>query len=149
MDEKKSNFREIKLKAEIKAYYKNIDEYRRALQAESVWLFLAVLGCWSVSGNSYIQTFAFFITLAFFGIKVSSKLTHRRTFNSFESSIQDLIKREFISGPAKDDYSNKLSLLKEKRASNIQPLKAAPMFFLCFVFLVWSIYDQLILQCVD
>lgn len=114
MGEEKSNFREVKLKAEIEAYDKNIDEYRRALQTESVWLFLAVLGCWSVSSNSYIQTFAFLITIAFFGIRVASKLTYGRTFNSFESSIQDLIEREFISGPAKDDYLSRLALLKKK-----------------------------------
>ena len=146
MDEGKSNFREVQLKAEIEAYDRNIDEYRRALQTESVWLFLAVLGCWSVSSNSYIQTFAFLITIAFFCIQVTSKLTYGRTFNSFESSIQDLVEREFISGPAKDDYLNRLALLKKKRASNIQPLKVAPMFFLCFGFLCWSIYDQIVLQ---
>lgn len=146
MGEEKSNFREVRLKAEIEAYDKNIAEYRRALQTESVWLFLAVLGCWSVSSNSYIQTFAFLITIAFFCIRAASKLTYGRTFNSFESSIEDLIEREFISGPAKDDYLSRLALLKKKRASNIQPLKAAPMFFLCIGFLVWSIYDQIVLQ---
>jgi len=144
MNETKTNFREVKLKVEIEAYRENINEYRRALQTESVWLFLAVLGCWSVNSNIYIQSFAFFITIIFFGIQVVSKLTHKRSFNSFESSIQNLIEQEFISGPNKDSYSNELRLLKEKRASKIEPLKSAPMFLLCFGFLSWSIYDQVL-----
>ena len=145
MEERKSNYREVKLKAEIADYDKNIDEYRKALQTESVWLFLAVLGCWGVS-NKGIQIFAFVLAIIFFGIQVSSHLTHRRTFSSFEKDIEKLIDSEFISGPLKDDYHESLRLLKEKRASNIQPLKAAPMFVLCFIFLAWSVIDRVVPQ---
>jgi hypothetical protein len=137
---------EEKLRAEIEAYDKNIDQYRKALQTESVWLFLAILGCWSVIGNGYLQAFAFCITIVFFSVQVASHLTHRNTFNSFESRIKKLIEREFISGSVKDHYLEKFGQLKEKRASKIQALKAAPMFSLCFIFLFWSIYDQIVLQ---
>jgi hypothetical protein len=62
-------------------YIKNIEEYRRALEAESVWLFLAILGCWSVS-DFHIQLFAFCVTALFFCIQVSSKLTVKKHLTS-------------------------------------------------------------------
>ncbi len=133
--------KETKIKQEINDYCENIDQYRRALQTESVWLFLATLGCWSVS-DAAIQLFAFFITIVFVGIRVSSKLTVKKTFNTFERTIKELIESEFISGPRKEHYEEELQLIQQKRASNIQPLQTAPMFFICSIFLMWSIYDQ-------
>ena len=141
-----SNIRENKLLAEIDAYNKNIDQYLQALQTESVWLFLAVLGCWSVSSELYLQTIAFSITLVFFGIQVNSRLSHKKTFDGFEREINDLIERELVSGPLKKYYQGELKKLQGKRLSKMKLLKTAPMFVICFAFFALSFFEQVCLS---
>ena len=105
------NFKERKIIAELDDYSRNIDEYRNALQSEAVWLFVATLGCWSVSGSPKIQVLAFALTVVFFATKVASKLTNKKTFNRFEYDIEKLISEEFISGQTKEFYENELLAL--------------------------------------
>lgn len=136
------NLKESKLKEEIHDYNQNIDQYRQALQTQSVWLFLAILGCWSVTSGTHIQLFAFVITFIFFILRVVSHLGEKKSFNSFEKDISKLIEAEFIAGQKKEFYLSELTDLKNKRNSSIQAIKVAPMFIVCLAFYVISFYDQ-------
>lgn len=142
MNELDINSRETKLIQEINDYNHNIDQYRRALQVESGGLFLATLGCWSLSSNICIQAFAFIIVVMFFYISIRSNLDVKKSFNNFEKTIAELIAAEFLSGYKKDNYAEQLEQLKNKRNSNTHIVKTAPMFIFCFIFYVLSVWDQ-------
>lgn len=136
---------EKRLKQELKNYKKNIKQYRNALENESIWLFLAALGCWSVQG--YLQFFSFFITITFFSSKIYNSLKIKKTFNGFEKNIIELIKKEFKSGAKKDEYEARLKSLQHIRQSNKETLKATPKFMLSCTFLALSIVYLSFNQC--
>lgn len=142
MSENIVSTKERKLQNEIKSYDDNIDQYRLALTTESIWLFLATLGCWSVNSGSYLQTLAFIVTLIFFTSRVLAHLKENKSFSNFEKSIKELIEGEFISGPKKEYYLQELLGLKSKRESNLQPLVVAPLFFVSAGFFCLSVFDQ-------
>nr|WP_010130190.1 hypothetical protein [Microbulbifer agarilyticus] len=134
--------RNIKIEKELVAYIRNIDEYRKSLQRQSIWLFVAILGCWSVSGSIGIKIFAYVITGLYFYSLVFSEITVKKKFNDFEKNIEKMIAGAYIEGPSKTKYEEILGLVKVKRKSWCQIVKSAPMFILCLVFLAWSIYEQ-------
>lgn len=142
MSERSPSKKEIELKDEIESYEKNLDQYRFALNKESVWLFVATLGCWSVNTNRLMQILAFVVTLIFFYSLVNSHLSDKKSFDSFEKRIEELIAGEFIDGSKKDGYSERLKQIKSKRESNLKPLSDAPMFFVSVVFFCFSVFDQ-------
>lgn len=118
---------------ELNVLQQNINEYRKALNSEGVWLFLATLGCWSVT-NLPLQLASFLLALVVFGDQMAKRYKESR---SFSNMVQDLEKRISISLPEGDSQKARLydlAIIKQKEMSTLNSLKNTRVFLLCWLF---------------
>lgn len=124
--------REIEEKLE--EFKAHIDSYRDSLNTEGVWLFLATLGCWSVT-NQALQLLAFLITGALFAHRVYSKLSDRRPFSRIVAELEGLIKMESLPTDTQKARLYDLQIIQKDRLAILKQLKATKIFLACYFFL--------------
>ncbi|MRD72780.1 hypothetical protein GH865_05880 [Rhodocyclus tenuis] len=88
---------------EIQSLRDHVREYRKALNDEGVWLFLATLGCWGVSGKA-LQIFAIVVTILLFGRRLQDRLSERRPFSKIIVAIQYRVETELDEGDLPGDF---------------------------------------------
>lgn len=111
----------------------HIREYRAYLNEESIWLFLATLGCWSVAGQG-IQFVALAITVILFGRRFYEKLTDKQSFSKIIQSLEARITAEMPEGDSRKARLYDLAQLKKIELSSITALKKTWVFLLCWGF---------------
>ncbi|MDD2540966.1 MAG: hypothetical protein PHH28_07965 [Desulfuromonadaceae bacterium] len=111
----------------------HIREYRAYLNEESIWLFLATLGCWSVAGQG-TQFIALSITVILFGRRLSEKLADKRSFTKIILSLEARITAELPNGDTRKARLYDLAQLKKDELSSITALKKNWVFLLCWGF---------------
>ena len=80
------------VEAELEALQHEIRFYRKTLNNEAVWLFLATLGCWSVS-NLVLQLVAYMIVVGLFGRRVSEQTRETRSSSALVKAVEERIAR--------------------------------------------------------
>jgi hypothetical protein len=130
---------------EISKFDKDIDEHREALEKESVWLFLATLGCYGVTNNDFLQTIAFLITFAFFISRVNSRKNKSNTklFILREKEIKKMITSKLNPGDIQQEQLNNLKKIRNEKLTLFQHIRSNPMYIICFIFLLASMEDLL------
>ena len=121
----------------IKAFEKQLPIYRETLNTEGIWLFLATLGCWSVTEFS-LQLFAICITIFLFISNTFKEAEVKKTYANQFKEIEKLIRTEYLDEAELKDQLNRLKELK-KSTSVWNFLKSTPIFLLCYTFLGLSI----------
>jgi hypothetical protein len=131
---------EISIKDEISIYKRRILRYRRAVNNdEAIWLFLATLGCWSVT-NIVVQFIALLLTWIIF-IKRLTELSKKIIFfPKWKNIIENRLDESDLSDDSKkarrfelaeiDDVISIWSILKDSR-----------MYFLCFLFYLLTLLN--------
>jgi hypothetical protein len=119
----------------------HIDEYRSSLNTEGVWLFLATLGCWSVS-QPLIQLYALAVTFILCTYRIYEKMQDKRTFASITKSIDN----EILSNLEADSDTQKARLLdlhniNSKKLSTANHVKSTLVFLLCYSFLAVTLIN--------
>lgn len=124
---------------EILALRQHISDYRVALNQEGIWLFLATLGCWSVT-KIIIQTVAFFLAAILFGDRLKKRFVETKSFSKRITEIKEHI---FCSSPEGDFRKARLydlAELQKNELSTLNSLKNTWVFFLCWLFWGGSLF---------
>ncbi|MGL4576748.1 MAG: hypothetical protein ACRCV9_18315 [Burkholderiaceae bacterium] len=115
------------IERELEALSLAVTEYRRALNNEGVWLFLAVLGCWSVT-PPWLRLVALVAALLLFGHRMSSYSTERRSF----TQLLDEVKRrtDELSTTEQARKANLFDLLQfqKQNLEGLTPFRTVPGF---------------------
>ena len=127
------------IEEKLEEFKAHIDAYRESLNTEGVWLFLATLGCWSVT-NQAMQLLAFLITAALFTHRVYSKLSDKRPLSKIVTELERLIKMEPLPTDAQKARLYDLQIIQKDRLAILKQLKATKIFLACYLFLALSIY---------
>ena len=125
------------IKQKLNEFDAHIDQYRKSLNTEAVWLFLATLGCWSVT-HIPSQIFAIFITFILFTHRVYSQFGDKRTF---AATLNEL--KEQIGTLGEDGNSEVLSLYENIRTVKLsvwKHLRSTWIFLLCYSFVALTLW---------
>lgn len=137
--QEKSN---LYLIGKISEYQSSIDSYRASLNTEGVWLFLATLGCWSVS-HQLSQLIAIAITFILFSHRVYSKMTNKKTFNSTTKELEKEIDKLLEAGDTKKARLYDLYQIRDVKLATINHLKSTMIFLLCYFFLAITLWHSI------
>lgn len=127
------------IKQKLAAYEAHIDAYRASLNTEGVWLFLATLGCWSVSHKPF-QLYAIVITFILFSHRIYSKLSDKRPFSSITNDLEKIIKTELEEGDTQKARLRDLDQIRDVKLSTNSHLKSTAIFLLCYSFLIVTLW---------
>jgi hypothetical protein len=117
---------------ELFALRQYINEYRTALNTEGIWLFLATLGCWSVT-NIFLQISAFALALILFEERLSKRRSETRSFSERFEAIEDRISTDLPEGDSQKARLYDLAALRAE-LSMINSLRSVRTFYLCWFF---------------
>jgi hypothetical protein len=103
---------------EDKIYYlqRDVREYQENLTTEAIWLFLATLGCWSVT-DKWFQLFAFILPGVVFGSRVRNHFIEERL------DTMPFLERVKILKARIEQMSSTEDRRKEHLSSNLEKLQ--------------------------
>jgi hypothetical protein len=122
---------------ELFALRQDINEYRVSLNTEAIWLFLATLGCWSVT-NTFLQVVAFVLAFVLFVERLTKRRSETRSFSELFQTIEDRISTDLPEGDSQKARLYDLAALRTKELSKINSLKNVRTYFLCGLFYLVS-----------
>jgi hypothetical protein len=123
------------IEEELQALRDHIRAHRTALNDEGVWLFLATLGCWSVSWPPP-QLFAYGFAVWLFGARISERSKETRPFSKLVSTLQERIGRLATSEMQRKAGLFDLLEVQKQELSVFAPFRQVRAFLVCWVF--WS-----------
>lgn len=121
------------IEVELKVLQQNINEYRKALNGEGVWLFLATLGCWSVT-NLPLQFVSFLLALIVFGDRMAKRYKESRSFSKMVRELENRISQSLPEGDSQKARLYDLAIIKQEEMSTLNSLKNTKVFLLCWFF---------------
>jgi hypothetical protein len=119
---------------ELDAFVARVDRYQESLNTEGVWLFLATLGCWSVS-NKLAQLIALSITFFLFSYRIYKKSELKTTFGSATSQLRRLISSAELPEDARKARLYDLDQIVKGRLSLRSHARRTFVFLVCYLFL--------------
>ncbi|WP_274011815.1 hypothetical protein [Vibrio parahaemolyticus] len=123
---------------EIDVIVKDYKGYRKNINDQGIWLFLATLGCWSVefpySIIAIIITFIIFTINAF-----PSKDGKRKVFMWELHKVRKQVDNSDLSESDKCFWNISIKLTR-KYFSFLYDVKTSPFFYLAYAFLVLTMY---------
>lgn len=126
------------IKADISALEQHIAEYRKQLNDEGVWLFLATLGCWSVTIRP-VQFFALTLTALLFGFRLKLSLKEPRSFKALIQTIKARIDSEELTDAAKGKLFQRLENTQNGTLSYRRSFKDSGVFCCCWIFFTMTV----------
>ncbi len=117
----------LTIDAELEAMESTIDTHQRALHKEGIWLFLAVLGCWSVYPE-WLRLCALMLAVFIFFHSYEAYRTDKRDFRRQFAAARARISALVIDQRLKQDGLDRLAILESQRLSGLRPLYAVPGF---------------------
>jgi hypothetical protein len=108
------------LEAGLGALKEHIASYRAALTEEGIWLFLATLGCWSVS-QPLLQLIGFGVAAVMFGERMASRIAEKRSFSTLARAVE---LRIATAPDLAEERSMRLTELMELRKRELSALTA-------------------------
>ena len=112
---------------ELQAIDTSIALHQRALHEEGVWLFLAVLGCWSVYPE-WLRLCALFLAVFLFGHRYDSYRTDRRSFPHQFVAARARLTALVTDSESRAEGLERLAELERERLGGLQPLYRVPGF---------------------
>ena len=112
---------------ELRAVEASIDAHQLGLNEEGVWLFLAVLGCWSVAPD-WMRLVALALALVLFGIRYQSYRPNSREFKHEFSLAEMRMRALAVPEALREDGLQQLGRLRQERLGGLRPLYAVPGF---------------------
>jgi hypothetical protein len=121
------------IEAEMSALQQHIMDYRATLNQEGVWLFLATLGCWSVS-NALLQHLSFILALVIFGDRMTKRLKDTRSFSKLIKTIEERIAHSLPEGDSRKARLYDLNMFQKGELSALNSFRNTYVFLLCWLF---------------
>lgn len=111
-----------------------IEQHHQRLETESLWLFIATLGCWSIN-NPIIAVIALFIVLLYFADTITREIRKYPSFPKMISEIERTLK-EFNS---EDDWklARKYQVNELRKSTSIRAIIKVWRFIIATAF--WGI----------
>lgn len=125
------------IEKEMQVLEEFVDNYRNLLNSESIWLFLATLGCWSVSQHN-IQIFAFLITLYLFFERLSVFRDNSRSFKEYVQIIESRVNQLELNDKTRSEWFCYIENYKNCNISFSNNLKQTKIFLLGLSFYLFS-----------
>jgi len=134
------------IETRISKFEARIIEHYRRLDQESIWLFIAVVGCWSITVNwlqilALLLVFYFLLRNIFDGLELKS--SHKQELNE----ISEEIKQASIEEEAKEKYYGKLWKIEKNNLTLSTTIKKNIKFLASLTFAAISsayFFDNLI-----
>jgi hypothetical protein len=132
-----------RIEDKIYALQRDIREYRKNLNTEAIWLFLATLGCWSVT-DKWFQIFALMLTIFLFGSRMKNRLIETKLDTMpFSERVKTLKARiEQMSSTEdrrKEHLSSNLEKLQTNELSKPASVERGGVFLSCWLFYCFSL----------
>lgn len=121
------------LAAEIEEFSANIRQYHASLNDEGVWLFLAALGCWSVTGGAYVAM-SLLATFLLFAWRLNEKRIEKRGFSKVIKSLRERIDKGLPYDERRTDLLNRLQELQGAELSVRKVMRSAWPFLISWFF---------------
>lgn len=118
---------------EIDALKRHVQGYRRALDSEGVWLFIATLGCWSVT-NEKLQFIAFIVAGMLFGERMAKRSSENRSFSKLVEKVEERIGELLPEGDARKARLYDLVEFRKSELSVLKSVRHNKVFFVCWLF---------------
>ncbi|NLR74107.1 hypothetical protein [Leeia aquatica] len=129
----------ISIKKELINFEAHIDAYYSSLNTEGVWLFLATLGCWGVS-PAWPQLHAIVLTVILFMHRTYLKFNDKRSLKTISKDLESKIKNELDAGDTQKARLHDLQQIHNIKLSTTSQFKSTIIFFLCYTFLVVTVW---------
>lgn len=118
---------------EISSLQQHISTYRATLNQEGVWLFLATLGCWSVTASS-LKFLAFALAAFLFGHRFTNQLSETASFSQMVKRLQERISTSLPDNDSRKARLYDLSEIQRNELSTLNSLRNTWVFLLCWLF---------------
>jgi hypothetical protein len=123
----------LMVEEEISTFQRDVLKYRKVLNDESVWLFLATLGCWSVT-NGILQFVALIVTFHIFFKRRANLSKDTRTFPEWIKMIEERIAQTSLPEDFKKARLFDLAAFQRKEMSHLTFIKKNWVYFVCWTF---------------
>lgn len=134
MTSTKQNIGEMSsIEEELTALQVHINDYRALLNGEGVWLFLATLGCWSVS-NTILQLIAYVVAFLVFADHMNKKSKESKSFSKLVEIIKNKIENSIEDGDQKKARLYDLITIKSTEMSALKSFSNTKVFLVCWAF---------------
>jgi hypothetical protein len=124
---------QLTIKDEISTFQRRALKYRQALNDEAVWLFLATLGCWSVT-HIGLQAIALLLTWIIFYKRWIAFSKDIKSFDEWVQIIKDRIAQSSLPEDSEKARRFELAEFQKDVMSLPSALKDGQVYFLCFLF---------------
>jgi hypothetical protein len=134
-----------RIEDKIYALQRDAREYQKNLNTEAIWLFLATLGCWSVT-NKWLQLFALILTIFLFGSRMKNGLREKKldTMLPFAERARTLKDRIEQMSSTEDWRKERLFSILEELQTNELSTRAKVernwVFIICWLFYGISLF---------
>lgn len=125
------------IEKEFDAFRAHIVHYRKVLNDEGVWTFLATLGCLGVTSGP-LRMMAFGVTVILFGERFSKRISDRRSFSRLITEIENRIDELVPEGDVKKARLFDLAAIKRQELSTWRAVRNSTAFLLSWIFLTLS-----------
>jgi hypothetical protein len=125
------------IEKELDAFRAHILHYRRVLNDEGVWTFLATLGCLGVTLGP-LRMMAFGVTILIFGQRFSERVGDKRSFSRLTTTIEHRINDLVFEEEVKMTKLDELAALKRQELSPWSAARNSTSFFWSWIFLIFA-----------
>jgi hypothetical protein len=136
-----------RIEDKIYAFEWDVREYQKNLETEGIWLFLATLGCWSVT-DKWFQFFAFILTVVVFSSRVRNRLIETKLdtmpfperMETLKDRIEQMSSTEDWPKGRKERLSSRLEKLQTNNLSMLAGVGRSRVFLSCWFFYGFSLF---------
>jgi hypothetical protein len=118
---------------DIEALKLHIRDHRLALNDGGIWLFLAILGCWSVN-NDLMQRVAFVIAFILFFTQMMNRLKEKRSIQELIQNIKNRISESDLDTQSMNKVIFDLKAIEDDELSASRTLREGFPFMLSWLF---------------
>jgi len=128
-----------RIEQEISNYLRRVKKYHTNFNNSGIWLFLAVLGCWSIQPLD-IKGLAVITTTIIFSHKLVIELESYKPFSRQKKDIEKIINESNLNDDAKGFLKYQLLVSAQKWESKTRYIKYLPAYYLSIIFFIVSLF---------
>lgn len=116
-----------------------ISNHHNVLNLEAIWLFVATLGCWSVS-QPYIQMLALILVFITFAFKVSKDRKYESSSSKIMNKIRDDLAESTLESDTKKARLHELDIVDKNLLGLKTIYKSTPIFLVGYGFWIVCLF---------
>ncbi|MBE4205870.1 hypothetical protein HYO03_22645 [Vibrio parahaemolyticus] len=129
----------MELVKKISQFEDEIVEHYSRLNSESVWFFVATIGCWSID-KLIPLFFAMLLIVIYFTFRIFDGVNWRQSFKSQLKNLREQIDKAQLAVEEKKELIGSLTIIQEEYLGLLHVLKHNAKFVLAWIFYGISVY---------